>query len=90
MLYLDDQLESSKLLCHKVLELKPHHFGAVCGLVEICIKSDDRSGAVGALQMLREVHPQAAEIMMDTAEKRWIRVEQMSHDLVKDDTGAIN
>jgi Flp pilus assembly protein TadD len=42
---------------HRTLELEPRHFGALCGLAEICASRGDREDAVFVFQAALRVHP---------------------------------
>merc|ERR1711871_875279 len=65
VMFTSGNLEESKQACEKALELKPQHFGALAGLVQISLGLQDATGVVVSLQQLANVHPAGARQAME-------------------------
>jgi tetratricopeptide (TPR) repeat protein len=58
MLYYLQERDEECLRClHRVLELEPRHFGALCSIAEVLLAHDDRAGALLAFETALRVHP---------------------------------
>jgi tetratricopeptide (TPR) repeat protein len=58
MLYYLQERDDECLRClHRVLELEPRHFGALCSIAEVLLAHDDREGALLAFEAALRVHP---------------------------------
>jgi tetratricopeptide (TPR) repeat protein len=58
--YLQQRDAESVRDIHRTLELEPRHFGALCGLAEICIGQGDRESALFVFQAALRVNPHLA------------------------------
>jgi tetratricopeptide (TPR) repeat protein len=47
---------------HRVLELEPRHFGAICGFGQICLRHGDRPAALFAFDAALRVNPHLGSI----------------------------
>ena len=54
---------------HRTLVLEPRHFGALCGLGEICLTRGDFEAALFVFHAALRVHPH-----LDSARVRWSRL----------------
>ncbi len=52
----------------RTLELEPRHFGAICGLAQICLRRDRHDLALFALQRAQQLHPTLASVRDAIAE----------------------
>ena len=48
----------------RTLELEPRHFGAVCGLGQICLRSGDEMAGFMAFQFALQLNPNLEEIKL--------------------------
>lgn len=55
--YLQERDDECLRNLHRVLELEPRHFGALCGVAEILFAHDDRDGALFAFEAALRIHP---------------------------------
>ncbi len=55
--YLQERDEESVRAIRHTLELEPRHFGALCGLGEICLSRGDREAALFVFQAALRVNP---------------------------------
>jgi tetratricopeptide (TPR) repeat protein len=55
--YLQARDEESVHDIHRTLELEPRHFGALCGLGEICLSAGDRDEALFVFQTALRLNP---------------------------------
>ena len=74
------ELFDSRDTCLKVLELKPQHFGALSGLVQVHLGLGEVREAAEVAQKLNEVHPASgrgvAPLLADALRKVQARQEQ--------------
>lgn len=57
---------------HRVLELEPRHFGALCGVAEILFAHDDLEGALFAFEAALRIHPHLEDARQRVDELRGI------------------
>merc|ERR1712086_391790 len=62
--FLSGELDKSKRSILKALELKPRHFGALSGLVQVSLGLKDTDGTMEALKRLFAVHPAGARRLL--------------------------
>ena len=60
--YLQARDEESVHDIHRTLELEPRHFGALCGLGEICLSAGDRGAALFVFQAALRLNPHLAGV----------------------------
>lgn len=60
--YLQARDEESVHDIHRTLELEPRHFGALCGLGEICLSAGDREAALFVFQAALRLNPHLCEV----------------------------
>jgi len=66
--YVQERDEESVRDIHRTLELEPRHFGALCGLAEICRSCGDSESALFVFQAALRVHPHLAAARSAVAE----------------------
>jgi len=55
---------------HRVLELEPRHFGALCAVAEILLAREDREGALFTFEAALRIHPHLDEARQRVSELR--------------------
>ncbi len=68
--YLQERDDECLRSLHRVLELEPRHFGALCSLAEILLGYDDRDGALLAFEAALRIHPHLDEARQRVDELR--------------------
>jgi len=53
---------------HRTLELEPRHFGALCGLGEICLSAGDREAALFVFQAALRLNPHLSGVRLAVEE----------------------
>lgn len=46
----------------RTLELEPRHFGAICGLAQICLRNDDEISGLAAFQFALQLNPNLRDV----------------------------
>mmetsp|Transcript_114173 Transcript_114173/g.254814 ORF Transcript_114173/g.254814 Transcript_114173/m.254814 type:complete len:517 (+) Transcript_114173:67-1617(+) len=67
-LFLAERFEESIEDCHRVLELKPRHFGCLSGLGICCLRQGDERSAVRWLRSALEVNPRSSDMQRIVAD----------------------
>jgi cytochrome c-type biogenesis protein CcmH/NrfG len=68
--YLQERDDECLYSLHRVLQLEPRHFGALCALAEILLSRDDREGALLAFEAALRIHPHLDEARQRVSELR--------------------
>jgi len=68
--YLDGRDAESLADIGRTLELEPRHFGALCGLAQICLRRGEHAAALVAFEAALAIHPQLAGVAATVDELR--------------------
>ena len=68
--YLQERDDECLRNLHRVLELEPRHFGALCAVAEILLVHEDREGALLAFDAALRIHPHLEEARQRVSELR--------------------
>jgi tetratricopeptide (TPR) repeat protein len=68
--YLQERDDECLRNLHRVLELEPRHFGALCAVAEILLAHEDREGALLAFETALRIHPHLDEARQRVSELR--------------------
>jgi tetratricopeptide (TPR) repeat protein len=70
--YLQERDDECLASLHRVLELEPRHFGALCGVAEILFANEDLGGALFAFETALRIHPHLEDARQRVDELRAI------------------
>jgi tetratricopeptide (TPR) repeat protein len=68
--YLQERDDECLASLHRVLELEPRHFGALCGVAEILCTHEDLEGALFAFEAALRIHPHLEDARQRVSELR--------------------